>query len=159
MPAFTIQGCCPSMFLLKDVLGKACLSRVLADKLLCWQQYFFAFGNTLEMAIKRGGAGFRGRVSAGAVSPWSLFLPGAAPERAHPCPALPSSGEKRHCSRLGSRRAFEGCFVASGFYSDHAQQEWQQWLGLGYVKYGSIGCVFFHALCLWMHLQRGQWRG
>lgn len=118
--AFAIQGCCSSMFLLKDVLGKECLSRVLADKLLYWQQYFFAFGNTLGMARKRGGAGFRGGVGAGAVSPWSLFLPGAAPQRAHPCPALPSSGKSRHCSRLGSRRASGGCFVAAAFYSDHS---------------------------------------
>lgn len=137
--ALAIQGCCSSMFLLKDVLGKECLSLVLADKLLYWQQYFFAFGNTLGMARKRGGAGFRGGVSAGAVSPWSLFLPGAAPERAHPCPALPSSGKSRHCSRLGSRRASGECFVAAAFYSDHSTA------GMAAATWdGIVGCVIFH---------------
>lgn len=154
----TIQGCCPSMFLLKGVLGKERVSRVLADELLYWQQYLFAFGNTLEMAIKRGGAVFTGcqcwsRVPLEAVPPWS------GPERAQPCPALPSSGKSRHCSRRGSGRGFGDVLWLQDFIVATAQREGQQPPGVGCVKYGSIGCVFLHAPCPWMHLQGGQWMG
>lgn len=141
MAAFTIQGCCPSMVLLGDVLERNVWSG--SWLMNCpGSDTSSPLEITLKMARKRGGAGFRGRVSAGADSSLERHLSGHIPVLPSPLAgrSITAAAWAPHdpkCRDLG------GVLWLQDFIVTTAQREWQQRLGWDMWNSGALALSSF----------------